>query len=100
MLLSPEVSGVAEPRYGQEQLLLGEGRGQQEQRRGEGRHQVPDHHHHHYYHHHHYVRYKGQIIFGSDRSSRCQNVRLSVRLSGPSLSEALDLHILYYLDHT
>ena len=92
MLLLPEVSGVAEPRYGQEQLLLGEGGGQQEQRRGEGRHQVPD--------NNHYVRYKRQFIFGSDRSSRCQNVRLSVRLSGPSLSEALDLHILYYLDHT
>ena len=37
----PEVPGVAQPRDGKVELLLGEGGGQQQQRRAHCRHQVP-----------------------------------------------------------
>ena len=37
----PEVPGVAQPRDGEVELLLGEGGGQQQQRRAHCRHQVP-----------------------------------------------------------
>ena len=41
VMTSPEVPGVAQPRDGEVELLLGEGGGQQQQRSAHCRHQVP-----------------------------------------------------------